>query len=467
MTTRLFLSLAATLFYSHFTAAAIKIDAIRGASNYDITNSPFQVMGGTGGDIDLCSRVREQKECNTCEAGLFACNTQRIFPERELYFSFSSDSINDNTVYTAVVRAASSSSGINGDISGIRTSTVNGKNQTGTVTVQWGDFCDAIETSGSSTGSTDGACEGGALSGSVTVGFIQGTTISGTQFADSVEVKVRVDTPNPGLVPDRDEVDDCDTSVSPQQGICYYSLFPGDEKAFVDDLTPTGLFPSSGIFKVKYLRFFYSTVGFADVTPISPSVDVEISTTSTTGSAVETLSNKLGGLANDQLYYTRIATVDEGGNIADFTSDINITAICADVNNPNADCPYMVQPSAVLGLLPKNFNCFIASASYGSSMEHHVQLFRQFRGEVLMKSEVGRKFARWYYKLGPYPAAFLMRNPALKPLARAALWPAWGVAWISLHYGVWAGLLISFLPLIAGILIFKISRKKSHATTVI
>lgn len=465
MTTRFFYTFAA-LFLFHFSAhSAIKLDAIRGASNYDITTSPFQIMGGTGGDASLCSHASTEDGCNSCVADLIACNYNRIFAERILRITFSSDSITDGTVYTAYARASSSSGA--GDINGIVTSTVSSKNQIGTVYFPWGQVCEAIQTSGSSSGTGTTACEDGSLSGSITVGFIQGTGFaSGAAFADSMEIKVRVDTPNPNMILDRDEIDDCASAVSGQQiGICHFELYPGDDKAFVDNLEPFGSFPTVGVMRVKYLRFYYSTIGFADVTAASSYTDIELNTSSTSGStAVETLSNKLGGLTNEQIYYVRIATVDEAGNIADFTSDANIIANCGSLTPADPSvCVYMVQPSAVLGLLPKTFNCFIASASYGSPMEQHVELFRKFRGEVLMKSAVGRYVSRLYYKYGPYPALFIMKHPSLKPVARVMLWPAWAVAWVSLNIGVWAGLLLSFLPLMAGILIFKISRKKSHA----
>lgn len=461
MTTRLFFILFTTLFLPSFSAtAAIKITSISGASGYDIINSPNQIFGGTGGDVALCNSVSGFTGCNSCEPDLFACNQNRIYPSRRIQIAFQSDSINDNTTYIATVRAVSSG-GTASDFVGVQSTTTNGKNSPAFIEMDWADLCNGVV---AASGGFVVDCEDGPINSSITIGLIQGSVVTpGATMADSLEVKLRVDTPNPALAPDRDIIDDCASAVSPMQGICYFSMFPGDEKAYIEDdkLIPFGQFPSSGILREKYLRFYYSTIDFTDVHGLSPYIDIELNTASSSGSSVvETLSNKLGGLQNDQVYFMRIATVDEAGNVADFTSDASIAANCPVL--AVGSCPFMVQPSQVLGLLPKNVNCFITSVAYGSPLEEHVQLFQKFRGDILMKSKVGRWFTHYYYKYGPYPAVFLMNNPSLKPIVRAALWPAWGVAWVSLRFGIWAGLFVSLLPLLAGILLIQISRKKSH-----
>jgi len=45
--------------------------------------------------------------------------------------------------------------------------------------------------------------------------------------------------------------------------------------------------------------------------------------------------------------------------------------------------------------------CFIATAVYGDYDHPQVKKLRTFRDQVLMKSPAGRKFVRWYCRVGP------------------------------------------------------------------
>ena len=45
--------------------------------------------------------------------------------------------------------------------------------------------------------------------------------------------------------------------------------------------------------------------------------------------------------------------------------------------------------------------CFIATAVYGDYDHPQVRVLRRFRDEVLLKSAAGRRFVRWYYRVGP------------------------------------------------------------------
>jgi len=53
---------------------------------------------------------------------------------------------------------------------------------------------------------------------------------------------------------------------------------------------------------------------------------------------------------------------------------------------------------------------FIATSVYGDYDHPQVKKLRVFRDQVLMKSTVGRRFVRWYYRVGPGLAELVCKN---------------------------------------------------------
>ncbi len=67
--------------------------------------------------------------------------------------------------------------------------------------------------------------------------------------------------------------------------------------------------------------------------------------------------------------------------------------------------------------------CFIATAAYGSALEPHVMVLRQFRDRYLQRSALGRAFVRLYYRHSPPLAAYIEVRPPLRFAFRAMLTP--------------------------------------------
>ena len=79
--------------------------------------------------------------------------------------------------------------------------------------------------------------------------------------------------------------------------------------------------------------------------------------------------------------------------------------------------------------------CFIATAAYGSLMEPHVKILRDFRDRFLLGNPIGKFFVRLYYTYSPPIAYFIAKHDSLKSIVRISLLPVVGVSWIALKIG--------------------------------
>ena len=67
--------------------------------------------------------------------------------------------------------------------------------------------------------------------------------------------------------------------------------------------------------------------------------------------------------------------------------------------------------------------CFIATAAYGTILDRHVVLLREFRDSYLLPNSLGRKFVGVYYNLSPGIADIVSENSMLRGVVRIILWP--------------------------------------------
>ncbi|EKD40066.1 MAG: Ig family protein [uncultured bacterium] len=79
--------------------------------------------------------------------------------------------------------------------------------------------------------------------------------------------------------------------------------------------------------------------------------------------------------------------------------------------------------------------CFIATAAFGSFLDNHVAVLREFRDKVLMVDRIGQRFVGTYYSVSPRIAYFLAKSEALRAVVRIILIPVVLLAYFILKTG--------------------------------
>ncbi len=77
--------------------------------------------------------------------------------------------------------------------------------------------------------------------------------------------------------------------------------------------------------------------------------------------------------------------------------------------------------------------CFIATAAFGSQLEKHVQILRDFRDFYLLKSKAGTAFVHAYYKYSPPIADIIAENKVLRAIVRVGLMPLIAYGYIAVY----------------------------------
>ena len=331
---------------------------------------------------------------------------------------------------------------------------------TTSISLTWGDVCNA-SSSGNTTCSTN-------ISETLTFGAAADcNALSSAAATEKVTINVRTRkievltyTAGEHTYTPPSPINPLDpASCSTTNGFCYFDLFPGDEKIYLNDVTFYSV--STGVSNVNYsnLLFFYEETGtIGDDSTNDVATFGAISTNSdyaviALGSAGEVSPDAtIGPLSNDVRYCFKMAHQDAAGNIDRISSsDCTVAGAYDDLN---ADCRHVcTSPSEVVGLL-NDKSCFIATAAFGSSLDEHVERLRQFKKEFLAPSWLGRKFIKLYYQISPPVAEWISRHEWARSTTRAFLWPVLGWVELSFLWGWWGVFLPSFLVLF-GFLIYR------------
>jgi hypothetical protein len=104
--------------------------------------------------------------------------------------------------------------------------------------------------------------------------------------------------------------------------------------------------------------------------------------------------------------------------------------------------------------------CFIATAAFGSPMEKHVEILRDFRDRVLLNSSAGKAFVQFYYRTSPAIADKIAPSEGLRFITRAMLMPVIGAAYLIVHLGMLMTMLLFTIIVLTVIFTIVILRRK-------
>ena len=418
---------------SEWALAGPTVTSVAGASNANLTGT-VTIFGGLSGDLSGCAAGDTYSTCNSCTTAgiatctktpLCPCNQARIYDNLILtiYFSNTTKDANGNATTT------------NGNIlvtqqnSTTVLSTVNPNNGGTSVQMTWASICAQVTNGGG------GSCETLATTipnASVSLNFYTDANndgqVSSGETATAINFRI--------LGPDKDTYSTFNATGT-SDGIGAFEPYPGDGKVYIKDPQTSTSFPQLGYGgSVKNVRVFYSKTNLTDATPLSESKDLAV-----TDDGESLSKNIVSGLSNGMLYFFRLGMLDEAGNVVQLSPDPTDqdAADPSCTSSASSACKYSATPDEVLGLLTNDFNCFVATAAYGSMLEPKLAVFREFRARFLLRNRAGRAFTNWYYAYGPYAARFIGDKPWARAITRGMLWPAWGFGWLAVHYGLrWA-----------------------------
>jgi hypothetical protein len=401
-------------------------------SAIDLTSTTVTtIYGGLAGDSQNCSG--EESTCDTC-AGTFTamtdlvpCNPRRIHDDLVLVVKFttSATDLDGATFGVSFGTEDPTTDEINTDY----TSTSINTTETLQIGINWADICSEA------LGTTSGIrCDGSAVADgtdtkvTLNVGIIKSGE-SDFASSESLSFTVIVQPMNTADANHEDCFDDSVSTFSDDQGVCGFTVFPGDEKVHLLDLT-TPDYESSA----TTLNTAFNSVPFAALRVYGDEVDSTFCSTTPSGdlsaqfssftlssllkhrteigfngatddvdddsdleNVLEIDSTEVTGLTNDTCYGFFIASEDEAGNIGFFTPATYLTTYGTDTEYAVAATPRLVT-----GLLTDDDKrCFIATSAFGSEQALEVLYLRVFRDYVLKSNPLGVWLTDQYYYWSP------------------------------------------------------------------
>ncbi len=208
-----------------------------------------------------------------------------------------------------------------------------------------------------------------------------------------------------------------------------------------------------------------------------PSTDTTTPSTTTTGSTTTTTSTSTSGTGTTTTTGSTPTIFPKSGSFvykivrSGHTEDGKGTgAYDSDIQEITPNTLYYVRAYAVLSddtviygnqvTFKTNDACFIATAAFGSLLDGHVTILREFRDQFLMVSGVGQQLVGMYYGLSPRIADFISHHETLRTVVRVFLMPLVLLAYFILKTGIVTQLCVLAVIVCVSVVIFNKSLKR-------
>jgi Fibronectin type III domain len=122
-----------------------------------------------------------------------------------------------------------------------------------------------------------------------------------------------------------------------------------------------------------------------------------------------TTSYTVSNLIDGQTYYFAVTSYDALGNQSVCSNEVSM--LTATDTNTTA------------GSGGGGGGCFIATAAFGSYLDPHVKVLRDFRDRYLLTNSLGQAFVNYYYRYSPPIADVIREHESFKYATRWALVP--------------------------------------------
>jgi PKD repeat protein len=153
-----------------------------------------------------------------------------------------------------------------------------------------------------------------------------------------------------------------------------------------------------------------------------PPVQCNLTISTTEGGSVTTPGVGVFTYANGTVV-NLVATPDAGYQFDQWTGDMGtIPEVRAATTTITMNNNHSITANFKKTILPPTAGgCFIATAAYGTPTAKQIDVLREFRNTVLLKSTVGSAFVDLYYRISPPIADFIGSNEVLRTLVRDLL----------------------------------------------
>ena len=171
--------------------------------------------------------------------------------------------------------------------------------------------------------------------------------------------------------------------------------------------------------------------------PVYPTVTTQAATGITTSSATLNMQYTMGDFSSVQVCFAYRKSAEATWSYTGWASKSASGTYAAPISGLSSSTPFdfkaelkydttviegtTLQFTTAESSIPPSIGCFIATAAYGTPTAEQIDILREFRDTLLLKSTVGAAFVDLYYRTSPPIADFIAGHEAVRTLVREIL----------------------------------------------